>query len=322
MLPGIAIALPGGMLGQRFGAKRVVLIGLALMALGGAHDGAELVVRDGWRRAALICGTGAVLFNVLVTKMITDWFAGREIVDRDGDLRRRAGRSASRSGSWSSDRSPSAYGWSAVMHLGALAALAALRAGRADLSRSARHAPAASATGLQLDLTRREWVLVLIAGVDLGRCSTSPISSSSASRPSCSPRAASRCPRRAASSACIGWVLIPSIPLSGFVVERIGRPNLFMIGGPSRSPPRALVALPFVDAPLVALRARRARDRRAGRPDHGAARAGAAAGIARRRHGRFFHLLLRRDGCPARRRWTGARSVGQCRRRPHCSPPR
>ena len=32
MLPGVVIALPGGMLGQRFGAKRVVLVGLALMA--------------------------------------------------------------------------------------------------------------------------------------------------------------------------------------------------------------------------------------------------------------------------------------------------
>ena len=39
MLPGVAIALPGGMLGQRFGAKRVVLVGLALMALGGAIMG-------------------------------------------------------------------------------------------------------------------------------------------------------------------------------------------------------------------------------------------------------------------------------------------
>src|SRR5438552_8323124 len=36
MLPGVVIALPGGMVGQRFGAKRVVLAGLVLMALGGA----------------------------------------------------------------------------------------------------------------------------------------------------------------------------------------------------------------------------------------------------------------------------------------------
>src|ERR1044072_2572208 len=39
LLPGIAIALPGGMLAQRFGAKRVALVGLALMAIGGAAMG-------------------------------------------------------------------------------------------------------------------------------------------------------------------------------------------------------------------------------------------------------------------------------------------
>ncbi len=36
MLPGIVIALPGGLLGQWFGAKRMVLVGLALMTAGGA----------------------------------------------------------------------------------------------------------------------------------------------------------------------------------------------------------------------------------------------------------------------------------------------
>ena len=40
-LPGIFTALPGGMLGQRFGAKRLVLAGLLLMAAGGALIGAS-----------------------------------------------------------------------------------------------------------------------------------------------------------------------------------------------------------------------------------------------------------------------------------------
>ena len=35
MLPGAAIAYPGGMLGRRFGERRLVLLGLALMTLGG-----------------------------------------------------------------------------------------------------------------------------------------------------------------------------------------------------------------------------------------------------------------------------------------------
>src|SRR6266511_1267646 len=77
MLPGVIFALPGGLLGQRFGAKRVVLIGLALMAGGGA-----LMATDSFLLAVagrVISGIGAVLINVLMTKMVTDWFAGREI---------------------------------------------------------------------------------------------------------------------------------------------------------------------------------------------------------------------------------------------------
>ena len=38
-LPGVALALPGGLLGRRFGDKRVVALGLALMAAGGALAG-------------------------------------------------------------------------------------------------------------------------------------------------------------------------------------------------------------------------------------------------------------------------------------------
>src|SRR5262252_8826565 len=79
MLPGVVIALPGGVLGQRFGAKRIVLLGLALMAIGCAlmGIGASFSVAAAGR---LIAGTGAVLFSVLITKMVADWFAGREIV--------------------------------------------------------------------------------------------------------------------------------------------------------------------------------------------------------------------------------------------------
>lgn len=39
MLPGVVLALPGGLLGRRFGDKRVVIIGLGLMTVGGAVTG-------------------------------------------------------------------------------------------------------------------------------------------------------------------------------------------------------------------------------------------------------------------------------------------
>ena len=55
------------------------MIGLALMTAGGLLAGlAESypVLAAG----RLISGVGAILLNVLMSKMITDWFAGREIV--------------------------------------------------------------------------------------------------------------------------------------------------------------------------------------------------------------------------------------------------
>ncbi len=78
LLPGIVIAYPGGLLGQRLGDKRVVLVGLALMVVGGLLTGTS----DGYATflvGRLISGVGAVLLNVLLTKMTTDWFVGREI---------------------------------------------------------------------------------------------------------------------------------------------------------------------------------------------------------------------------------------------------
>jgi MFS family permease len=77
LLPGILIAYPGGLLGQRFGDKRIAVLGLALMVGGGVLTTAgDYTLLFAGR---LISGAGAVVLNVLLTKMATDWFAGREI---------------------------------------------------------------------------------------------------------------------------------------------------------------------------------------------------------------------------------------------------
>lgn len=79
-LPGVALALPGGALARYFGDKRVVGFGLILMTAGG------LVTAFAWDFASLaagrlLSGMGGVLLNVVMAKMVTDWFAGRrEIV--------------------------------------------------------------------------------------------------------------------------------------------------------------------------------------------------------------------------------------------------
>jgi predicted MFS family arabinose efflux permease len=78
MLPGAVFALPGGLLGQRFGDRRVVVASLALMVVGGVitadSDGFGLAIAG-----RLVSGVGAVLMNILLAKMVADWFAGHEI---------------------------------------------------------------------------------------------------------------------------------------------------------------------------------------------------------------------------------------------------
>jgi MFS family permease len=72
LLPGIVIAYPSGLLGHRFGDEQGAILGMTLMVIGGmltgtSHDYEVFLL------GRLIGRTGAVLFNVLLMKMATDW---------------------------------------------------------------------------------------------------------------------------------------------------------------------------------------------------------------------------------------------------------
>jgi MFS family permease len=76
--PGVVLSLPGGAIGQRFGDKSTVLGALALMLAGSL----AMALTDSWSwqiAGRLVAGAGGVLLNVQLTKMVADWFAGKEI---------------------------------------------------------------------------------------------------------------------------------------------------------------------------------------------------------------------------------------------------
>src|SRR5258708_38166427 len=76
--PGVALALPGGAIGQRFGDKTTVLGALLLMLIGGL----AMALSNSWAvqiAGRLVAGAGGVLLNVQMTKMVADWFAGKAI---------------------------------------------------------------------------------------------------------------------------------------------------------------------------------------------------------------------------------------------------
>ena len=76
--PGVVLALPGGAIGQRLGDKRTTLAALLLMLIGST----VMALGESWSlqvAGRLVAGGGGVLLNVQMTKMVADWFAGKEI---------------------------------------------------------------------------------------------------------------------------------------------------------------------------------------------------------------------------------------------------
>ncbi|MCK1359395.1 MFS transporter [Bradyrhizobium sp. 199] len=76
--PGVVLALPGGAIGRRLGDRPTTIAALLLMTAGSL----VMATTDvwGWQLAGRLgSGAGGVLLTVQLTKMGTDWFAGKEI---------------------------------------------------------------------------------------------------------------------------------------------------------------------------------------------------------------------------------------------------
>ncbi|GAC1336674.1 MAG: hypothetical protein NVSMB18_00250 [Acetobacteraceae bacterium] len=79
MLPGIVVALPGGLLGRRYGERLVVGLGLALMAVGGAVA-AQASGAVGLGLGRVLSGAGAVTLIVMQGMMVSERFTGRSFM--------------------------------------------------------------------------------------------------------------------------------------------------------------------------------------------------------------------------------------------------
>ncbi len=240
LFPGIAVALPGGIFGQRYGDKTVACIGLGAMTLGG------LLMAEAQGAAALtlgrvLSGSGAIFFNVLVTKMVTDWFQGREIVSALGILVT----------SWPLGIAlallvlppvAEVYSWAGAMNLtagfSAVALLLTLFVYRAPAA-----APTTQGASFELDLTPREFGLTVLAGLvwtfyNVGFIVIMAFGSDFIVASGLSAATAN------AMISTVSWVVIPALPLGSLLVERIGRPYRTMI----RCFLAAAVAIWFVPA--------------------------------------------------------------------------
>ncbi len=162
MWPGLLLAIPAGMAGRWFSDRALTSLGLGLIALGGvvaALAGGEIQIGIG----RFICGTGFVLSTIYCTKMITDWFTGREIATALGILVMTwpLGIAIGQTGhEWLAAN----VGWSAAfMAASAYAILATLLI--AIFYRPPEHATGVARTSHASRFSRAEWILIAPAAM-------------------------------------------------------------------------------------------------------------------------------------------------------------
>ena len=222
LFPGVAVAIPGGLLAQRFGDKHLLLGGLAAMAIGGVLMGLtdNVAALIGGR---VLSGVGGVIVNVLTTKMLTDWFADRETATAFGVLVI----------SWPLGIAAAlvvlpplnaATSWHSAMLVPAVLCLIALLL-IALIYRASDPVANQPRGTLQFNLTRREVLLVSVAGLVWtfynGAFIIVPaFGPAFAVTSGLSPAAAG------AIVSTMTWLVIPAVPLSAWLAAKLGRVDL------------------------------------------------------------------------------------------------
>jgi len=124
LLPGVFIAIPSGALTRSIADKNLLMLGAVAMAVGAYVMGSATNVTELYV-GRLITGVGGTIFNVILTKMVTEWFFEKEIVLALA-IMLTAWPGGIALGLLMQDPIAGAYGWNSVMHVTAVAALAAL----------------------------------------------------------------------------------------------------------------------------------------------------------------------------------------------------
>jgi len=245
MLPGTVIALPGGLLGQRFGDRLLVLAGLLFMMVGGALTAAapDFVTACAGQT---LTGIGASVLNIFLAKIVADWFAGRELRTAMGVMLTAwpVGIGlALLSVGWLAQASS----WRMAMH--ATVGVSAIAFGlMVTLYREPPHLEeAAPVPGASLP--RRDLVLALIAGAGWATFNASLIVAVAFAPAILVARGVSVADASLPVSAAI-WVAILSVPLGGALADRWKtRVDAIIVGGCVAT---ALLMLGIVWAPGTA----------------------------------------------------------------------
>jgi predicted MFS family arabinose efflux permease len=246
--PGIALSLPGGAIGKRFGDKWTVIGALLLMLMGQL----AMVLSDSWSvqiAGRLVSGAGGVMLNVQMTKMVADWFAAGNI----------ATAMAIFVNSWPAGIAVSLLTlpligstsgisavYLAVVVLIALALVLFAAVYKAPASTETTE-PASVAASLPLD--RNGLLAVIVAGLMWGLFNLG-FAMIFSFGPSMLAERGWTIPAAGSAISIVLWLAVVSVPLGGFVADRSGRPSLILVGGCIIFA-MAMIALPRSDAVIV-----------------------------------------------------------------------
>jgi cyanate permease len=228
MFPGVFLAIPGGLLAARIGDKLTLLVGLAIM-LGSS---VLFVSTDSYGVmfvSRLLGGAGAVLITVLLSKVVTDWFVGKEIATALATI-------------------AASFGVGIGLAMASLPSIAAMSSWQIAMLANASIAALAIVLLFSIyrdheagnrkvkdnpklwRLSGPEQVLSVLAGTGRGLFSTGYVVFMSFLPPLLISQGMPVIDAGLLTSLA-AMVSIVSVPLGGFLSDRTGKPNLFIVGG-------------------------------------------------------------------------------------------
>lgn len=220
-LPGLVLAFPTGWLARIMSDRAAVTLGLALVAGGGAV--ATMATGfDGIAAGRAVTGIGFVICSLYFTKMVADWFAGREIAAAMGILTMSwpAGIALSQV---SHGAIGEAFGWQTA--IGTAAVYGFVAAALVGLTYRSPHAShGAVRIGGEMRLSRREWWLTGLAalcwsGFNAGYAVYLSFAAQVLIVRGEDPVAAT------ATVSLASWAMIASLPLGGILADWSKRPD-------------------------------------------------------------------------------------------------
>jgi len=224
MAPGLFLAIPAGYLGRYVSDRVMVVLGLGAMALGGI---ASSMAVESWTIGfgRIFAGVGFLFTTLYFTKMVADWFEGREIATAMSVLVMSwpfgiaMGQIAH---AWLAQT----YGWQIPFQVASVYCLLAA-IGIFGYYRTPHDLPSA-AIGLGERLTGREWRLVLCAALAWGVFNAAYVTYLSFG-----PKMLESFGQTAIAAAGIisigSWIMIVYGALCGQIVDRFGGRNVVLM---------------------------------------------------------------------------------------------